>query len=66
MTQDLFLEFPLNNFLHSSVYDVVQQILSSRLEQGLNQALIVHLFKTSGLVTHLLEGQRRQGESSCV
>lgn len=60
--QDLFVEYPLNNFLHNVVYDVIQQILSGRLEQGLNQALIVHLFKKCNLINRILDGQHRQNE----
>jgi SIT4-associating protein SAP185/190 len=56
--QDLFFEFPLNNFLHNVVYDMVQQVLGGKATPGPNRDLIVSLFCEARLVEQLLDAQR--------
>lgn len=52
---DLFFEFPNNDFLHYLVYDVVQQVLSGRLQPGLNRDLVVEMICKGDLVTRVLK-----------
>lgn len=56
--QDLFFTFPLNNFLHNVVYDIFQQVLTGRLDQGLNRELVIVLFRDAHLIEKILHGQR--------
>jgi hypothetical protein len=55
---DLFFAFPLNNFLHNVVYDILQQVLSGSLDPGLNRDLIVSLFDKGRLIEQILHGQK--------
>ncbi|KAJ7073869.1 SIT4 phosphatase-associated protein-domain-containing protein [Mycena amicta] len=55
---DLFFEFPWNNFLHSSVYDLVHQILTGNVDGGLGRELAVSLFRDAQLMRRIVEGQR--------
>jgi SIT4-associating protein SAP185/190 len=52
---DLFFEFPDNDFLHYLVYDVVQQVLSGRLQPGLNRDLVLEMICKGDLVTRVLK-----------
>ncbi|KAI0031479.1 SIT4 phosphatase-associated protein-domain-containing protein, partial [Vararia minispora EC-137] len=56
---DLFFDFPWNNFLHSVVYDLIHQILTGRVDTGVNRALAVALFQDAKLMHRIVEGQRR-------
>jgi serine/threonine-protein phosphatase 6 regulatory subunit 3 len=58
-SQDLFFDFPWNNFLHSVVYDVIHQILTGRVDGGLNRELIIALFRDGTLMHKIVEGQHR-------
>jgi serine/threonine-protein phosphatase 6 regulatory subunit 3 len=55
---DLFFEFPWNNFLHSSVYDIIHQVLMGVVDKGLNRELVVSLFRDAKLAHRILEGQQ--------
>jgi serine/threonine-protein phosphatase 6 regulatory subunit 3 len=57
--QDLFFEFPWNNFLHSVVYDLVHQILTGRVDGSLNRELTVALFRDARLMQRIVDGQKR-------
>ena len=50
--------YPLNNFLHNVVYDIFQQVLTGRLDQGFNRELVLVLFRDGRLVEKILHGQR--------
>ncbi|TFK46656.1 SAPS-domain-containing protein [Heliocybe sulcata] len=56
---DLFFDFPLNNFLHSVVYDLLHQILTGRVDEGMNRELTISLFRDVHIMERILEGQRR-------
>ncbi|KIM86236.1 hypothetical protein PILCRDRAFT_65387 [Piloderma croceum F 1598] len=56
---DLFFEFPWNNFLHSVVYDLVHQILTGRVDGGLNRELTLALFRDAQLMQRIVDGQKR-------
>lgn len=66
MAQDLFFEFPWNNFLHSVVYDLIHQILTGRVDAGVNRALTISLFEDGKLMSRIVEGQRRNDAERCV
>ena len=57
--QDLFFEFPWNNFLHSVVYDLIHQILTGRVDGGFNRELTVALFRDARLMHRIIEGSKR-------
>lgn len=57
--QDLFFEFPWNNFLHSVVYDLIHQVLTGRLDHGYNRELTVSLFRDARLMHRIIEGSKR-------
>ncbi|TDL24973.1 SAPS-domain-containing protein [Rickenella mellea] len=61
---DLFFAFPWNNFLHSTVYDVIHQILTGRVDSGLNRELIIALFRDGRLMHRIVEGQTRDDRES--
>ncbi|KDQ61229.1 hypothetical protein JAAARDRAFT_173829 [Jaapia argillacea MUCL 33604] len=56
---DLFFEYPWNNFLHSVVYDVLHQVLTGHVDDGMNRELTVALFRDAKLMHRIVEGQRR-------
>ncbi|KZT23975.1 SAPS-domain-containing protein [Neolentinus lepideus HHB14362 ss-1] len=56
---DIFFDFPLNNFLHSVVYDLLHQILTGRVDEGMNRELTISLFRDVHIMDRILEGQRR-------
>ncbi|KAK0463504.1 SIT4 phosphatase-associated protein-domain-containing protein [Desarmillaria tabescens] len=56
--QDLFFEYPWNNFLHSAVYDIIHQILTGNLESGYNRELAISLFRDARLMYRIVEGQK--------
>ncbi|KIJ44266.1 hypothetical protein M422DRAFT_252275 [Sphaerobolus stellatus SS14] len=53
---DLFFQFPWNNFLHGTVYDLVHQVLTGRVDSGLNRAMIVSLFRDAKLFHRIVDG----------
>ncbi|KAJ3760037.1 SIT4 phosphatase-associated protein-domain-containing protein [Lentinula raphanica] len=69
---DLFFEFPWNNFLHNTVYDILHQILTGQVDnsshgrgiRGYNRELILSLFRDTKLMHRIIEGQRRNDEES--
>ena len=65
-TQDLFFEFPWNNFLHSAVYDLVHQILTGNVESGVNRELAIALFHDARLMHRIVDGQKRSDAKVCV
>jgi len=62
--QELFFKFPWNNFLHNVVYDFLHQVLTGRVDKGLNRDLAIALFRDAQIVTQIVEGQRRNDEAS--
>lgn len=64
--QDLFFAFPWNNFLHSVVYDVLHQILTGRIDSGLNRELTISIFRDCHLLTRILEAQKQNDIERCV
>ncbi|KIO34753.1 hypothetical protein M407DRAFT_64204 [Tulasnella calospora MUT 4182] len=60
---DLFFDFPLNNFLHNVVYDLLHQVLTGRVEKGLNRELVISLFRDSRILQRIIEGQRKNDEA---
>jgi serine/threonine-protein phosphatase 6 regulatory subunit 3 len=64
--QDLFFEFPWNNFLHSAVYDFIHQILTGNVDGGLGRELAVALFRDARLMHRIVEGQRMNDVAWCV
>ncbi|EGO21202.1 hypothetical protein SERLADRAFT_452336 [Serpula lacrymans var. lacrymans S7.9] len=61
---DLFFEFPWNNFLHSVVYDLIHQILTGRVDGGLNRELTIALFRDGRLMDRIVEGQKQNDMES--
>ncbi|KAH7929628.1 SAPS-domain-containing protein, partial [Leucogyrophana mollusca] len=61
---DLFFEFPWNNFLHSVVYDLIHQILTGRVDGGLNRELTVALFRDAQLMQRIVDGQKQNDAES--
>lgn len=55
--QDLFFEFPWNNFLHNVVFDIVQQIFHGRIDRTLDRQLALSVFIDARLIDRILEGQ---------
>lgn len=64
--QDLFFEFPWNNFLHCAVYDLIHQILTGRVDGGYNRELTVSLFRDARLLHRIIEGSKRNDVERCV
>jgi len=64
--KDLFFEFPWNNFLHSAVYDLVHQILTGRVDGGLNRELTIALFRDARLMHRIVDGQKQNDAEWCV
>ncbi|KAI6103591.1 SIT4 phosphatase-associated protein-domain-containing protein [Pisolithus sp. B1] len=61
---DLFFEFPWNNFVHSVVYDFIHQILTGRVDGGLNRELTIALFRDARLMHRIVEGQKKNDAES--
>ncbi|KIY70423.1 SAPS-domain-containing protein [Cylindrobasidium torrendii FP15055 ss-10] len=61
---DLFFEYPWNNFLHSTVYDIIHQVLTGNLETGYNRELAVSLFRDAKLMHRIVDGQNRNDEEA--
>ena len=61
---ELFLKFPWNNFLHNVVYDIIQQLFSGAMDASVNRNLTIATFNDAHLVDVLLDGWRRNQESS--
>ncbi|KAF8323646.1 SIT4 phosphatase-associated protein-domain-containing protein [Cantharellus anzutake] len=60
---DLFFDFPLNNFLHNVVYDLLHQIMTGRMDRALNRELAMALFREGRLFHRIIEAQRRNDEA---
>ncbi|WFD26176.1 hypothetical protein MNAN1_001153 [Malassezia nana] len=61
---ELFLHYPWNNFLHNVVYDILQQLFNGDMESAINRKLTISAFDEACLVEAILEGARRNQESS--
>ncbi|KAG9318917.1 SIT4 phosphatase-associated protein-domain-containing protein [Chiua virens] len=61
---DLFFEYPWNNFLHSVVYDFIHQVLTGRVDGGLNRELIITLFRDARLMHRIVDGQKQNDTES--
>lgn len=61
---ELFLNHPWNNFLHNVVYDILQQLFNGDMDTGINKRLTISTFTQAGLIDAILEGSRRNQESS--
>ncbi|WFD35042.1 hypothetical protein MCUN1_001888 [Malassezia cuniculi] len=61
---ELFLKYPWNNFLHNVVYDIVQQLFNGDMQKGANRELTVSVFEQAHLIETIIEGARRNKESS--
>ncbi|KIJ68898.1 hypothetical protein HYDPIDRAFT_105412 [Hydnomerulius pinastri MD-312] len=61
---DLFFEFPWNNFLHSVVYDFLHQVLTGRVDGGLNRELTIALFRDARLMQRIVDGQKQNDAES--
>lgn len=66
ITQDLFFQHPWHNFLHSVVYDLVQQVINSNAEDEVNRKICVSLFEEGHLTKRILEAQKTNDEEACV
>ncbi|KIY46945.1 SAPS-domain-containing protein [Fistulina hepatica ATCC 64428] len=55
---DLFFEYPWNNFLHSSVYDIIHQILTGPMAAPLNREIVVSLFRDARIMHRIVQGQK--------
>ncbi|GAA98326.1 uncharacterized protein L969DRAFT_98390 [Mixia osmundae IAM 14324] len=53
---DLFFTFPWNNLLHNSVYDMLQQIFLSPMDQPHTLRLCMAVFEQADLCTCILQG----------
>ncbi|KAF8304993.1 SAPS-domain-containing protein [Clavulina sp. PMI_390] len=54
---DLFFGFPMNNFLHNVVYDLLHQLMTGRVDKPHNRELIISLFRDARLADRILEAQ---------
>lgn len=63
-SQELFFNFPWNNFLHSVVFDVLQQIFQGRLDRTLDRQLAESVFIDGRLCERILEGQQQNDEAA--
>lgn len=61
---ELFLHYPWNNFLHNVVYDILQQLFNGDMDTPINRTLTISTFRQGCLVDAILEGSRRNQESS--
>ncbi|KAJ2669375.1 sporulation-induced protein [Coemansia spiralis] len=52
---DLFFRFPLNNFLHSVVYDIMHQVLNLPLNSESNVALILVVFRDIRITSRIAQ-----------
>lgn len=57
--KDLFFEFPWNSFLHNVVYDFVHQVITGRVDRGMNRDLTIALFRDTRLMHRIIEAQRQ-------
>ena len=62
--QDLFFEFPWNNFLHSAVYDLIHQVLTGNVETGRNRELAISLFRDAKIMHRIVQGQARNDKET--
>ncbi|KAJ9121764.1 hypothetical protein QFC22_002386 [Naganishia vaughanmartiniae] len=61
---NLFFEYPLHNFLHNVVYDIIQQILNGHITSGFNRELIIDLFNEARLVRRILDANEPDATTS--
>ncbi|KAJ1962044.1 sporulation-induced protein, partial [Dipsacomyces acuminosporus] len=59
---DLFFKFPLNNFLHSVVYDVMHQVLNLPLNLECNVALVVVAFRDVRVTSKIAQACAKNDE----
>ncbi|KAJ2711409.1 sporulation-induced protein, partial [Coemansia spiralis] len=59
---DLFFRFPLNNFLHSVVFDIMHQVLNLPLSLDCNVALIVVAFRDVRITSRIAQASARNDE----
>ncbi|KAJ2808821.1 sporulation-induced protein [Coemansia guatemalensis] len=59
VTVDMFFRFPLNNFLHSVVYDIMHQVLNLPLQLECNVALIVVAFRDVHITSRVAQASAR-------
>lgn len=52
--------------MHSVVYDLVHQILTGRVDGGLNRELTLALFRDAQLMQRIVDGQKRNDLEKCV
>lgn len=55
---DMFFTFQWNNFLHSVVYDIIQQIFNGPMDRGYNKALVIDLFSQGKICERIVQGQK--------
>lgn len=48
------------------MYDLIHQILTGRVDAGVNRALVISLFEDAKLMSRIVEGQRRNDAERCV
>ena len=66
LAQDLFFQYPWNNFLHSAVYDFLHQVLTGRVDSGCNRELIISLFRDAKILYRIVDGQAKNDVERCV
>lgn len=52
----MFFRFPWNNFLHNVVFDIVQQLLNGRMQEGYNRFLAIQLFGEAKITEAICNG----------
>ncbi|KAJ1940963.1 sporulation-induced protein, partial [Linderina macrospora] len=62
MCVDLFFRFPLNNFLHSVVYDMMHQVLNLPLNLECNVALVVVAFRDVRITSRIAQACAKNDE----
>ncbi|KAI8875027.1 SAPS-domain-containing protein, partial [Backusella circina FSU 941] len=59
---DLFFGFPLNNFLHYIIYDMIHQLFNSPMKET-NRELVLTLFNQAKLTDRIIEAQKKNDEA---
>ena len=54
----MFFQFPVDNFLHNVVFDIVQQVLNGSMDIGFNKFLAIDLFHYGDITNKIIEGQK--------
>lgn len=62
--QDLFFEYPWNNFLHNVIYDLLQQTFNGRMDNTLCRQLCLHVFTEDNLTSRILQGQAENDKAA--